>query len=391
MGLYRRAKVWFNYRLDRLIDHCSSILLDDGRAPGARRAARVIGDAAWLLRDLPRLPAYRLAGRACSLVFVGREHGLLELSQALFGGDEAGRQELNRVALWRLPAHARQWLNEGVDLVVCESSRIFPWHFEARFVFSVPIWVQQVLPIPDALEQLLTGYDRQGIRHNIARAQRDGFGYRFSRDEADFELFYHRMYLPFISARHGALAMITDYDRQKEHRFKRGGLLLITRQGEPVAGSLCYIDGETCYSLEGGVLDNDPDIIGRGINALHFWYTLQWAREQGAKVLNMGGSHAWTSNPAFGFKRRWRSEVTGLKEIRADWRFLAGDLSAAMRERLNAIGFISEIQDRHYLVQLHAGARAKEICRRELDEARKQGLAGVIAVSPGASLVSDCA
>ena len=388
-ALYRRIKTAINFLLDRAIDGCSSLLLiaKHSRAPIARsiirRIARRLGDIAWLLRDLPRLPAYRLTGPEWSLVFVGGEHGLLEVRNLIFEGQAASQETLGRVALWRLSAHTERWLAGGVDLIVCEISRAFPWRLKARLAFSIPTWVQQVIAIPTPPEKLLSGKHIHATRSRINRANKNGFGYRFTRSKEEFDRFYHRMYVPFIRGRHGSLAWQTSYDRHLNHWFRRGGLVLVTQNDQPVAGTLCYRAGETYYDVEGGVLDNDPHLIQQGMNALLFWYAVLWAHANGAKQFNMGYSRAWLSDGAFDFKQRWGARVVGPTAICAGWTFLAREMPAPLRARLNQIRFIAEIRDRFYSVLLEENAALDRV---RLDEetaaARESGLDGVVVVSP---------
>lgn len=395
--LYRRIKVALNYRLDRLIDLCSALgTKAESTHPLIARAilkrtARACGDVLWLLRDLPRLPAYRLIGREGRAVFVGSEQGWLEIRHAIFSDEEVERQELGRVALWSLNARAQRWLKAGDHLVVCELSGAYPWRLKARYTFRVPIWLQQIVGIPDPPEKLLAGARMKGIRNNITRARREGFDYRFTQSDADFDVFYHRMYVPFVNARHGARAMVTGYERQLKQRFKRGGLLLITRHGKPVAGSLCRMAGNTCYSVEGGVADNDPEIVQYGFNALNLWYAAHWGHARGARFLNMGGSHAWRSNPAFAFKARWGAWVAGLPEVHSYWTFLMEDLPEPLMDRLNRIGFIGKINEKYCAVTLSPDAQRldRPAQREAAAEAQRQGLAGIAIVTPGRITTCD--
>lgn len=80
--LYRRTKSGFNYVLDRVIDCCDALLVDEYRLPrpaaqnAAYRLARFVGELIWWLRDFPRISAYKLAGANWTVVFVGEHQGL---------------------------------------------------------------------------------------------------------------------------------------------------------------------------------------------------------------------------------------------------------------------------------------------------------------------------
>jgi hypothetical protein len=384
---YKWAKLRLNYCLDRIIDLCDLVLMDTYHLPWstgesvAKQIARYVGDISWLLRAFPRLPAYKLIGTDWTIIFVGTEASLKEIRALFF--EEARQQVLGRIALWKLSAQTQQWLAEGTDLVVCELGRIYPNRPKAPITFTVPIWIQQVLTIPEPLESLIAGRKRNHLRHRINRAQKAGFNYRFSQTKADFDLFYFHMYLPFVKSRHGNLALITPYQDQYRRWFTKGGLMLVTHHGKPVAGSSCYIAGNTCYTVEAGILEADSHLFQQGVNIFRIWSLIVWGHRQGAKTFDMGGTHAWHSNGSFASKQGWGAMVARRKRIFGTWTFLARNLSPALQERINRAGFISEIDGKFYSVLLStnptsiAEARAED----ELLTAKDQGLDGMAVIS----------
>ena len=391
--LCRLFKVRFNYWLDRVIEFCDMVLMDAYRLPWAswqriaRWVARYVGDVSWLLRAFPRLPACKLVGENWTVVFVGLEHSLREIERLLFE-QGASQQYLGRVALWKLGSQARQWFASGADLVVCELGRIHPRTPRATFTFSVPVWVQQVLTIPDPPEELLAGRSLEKIRRGIRRAQKAGYDYKFSCAQSDFDHFYYHMYLPFVEKRHGDLAMITPYQDQWRRWFTRGGLVLATLHDTPVAGMLCYIAHRTCFCVEGGIAEADPHLFEQGMNAVNIWYAISWAYSQGAKTFDLGGTHAWCSNGSFFFKRRWGARVVRRKRIYGKWVFLAQDLSPALRDHINRLGFISEADDGFYAVCLHTDSSpaAEADVDEQLLTVKGRGLEGLAVVSANSNL-----
>lgn len=381
--LYQRGKRSLNRALDRTIDAADAILM--GKANGPARFARFAGNAAWLLRDVPRLPAYRLAGENGTIVFVGSDHELLEARDLFFDRDQVEPESIGRTPIWKLTQAAQRWFAEGAALVICELSRIHPWRPKAALALTVPIWIRQIVPIPDRVEDLIAGRQLHSMRHRITRAERNGFGYRFTRERADFDHFYHEMYAPFIQARHNQLAMPTPYDDMWRREYSLGGLILATRRGEPVAGAICYMHDGACRTVEGGVLHADPQLYQQGINVLLDWYSIQWGHAQGAHVFDMGASRAWRSNRIFQYKSRWRTKVVRFSKIYSEWTLVAQQPSAAWLDRVNAIGFISEIDGKFYGVVIDSPVRpvAQADLDRELDTVRDQGLDGLAIVCAG--------
>jgi hypothetical protein len=388
LELYRRVKVWLNYRLDRIIDLCDLVLMDAYRLPWpaghsvAKHIARYVGDFSWLLRTFPRLPAYKLIGANWTIIFVGGDQGLLEICQ-LFFPEEITEQELGRIALWRLSAQTKQWLVEGNDLVVCELGRIHPALPKAPITFTVPIWIQQILTIPDPLETLISGKRFATKRHRLNKAQRAGFSFRFSQSKTDFDYFHHHMYLPYVKARHGHLALVAPHQDQWQRWFVRGGLVLVTQHDKPVAGVLCYIANDTCFDVERGVFEADPQLFKQGIDTVITWYAINWARDQGAKIHDMGGTHAWRSNGSFNTKRRWGARVVKRKRIHGAWTFLAQNLSPSLQTRINELGFISEIDGKFYgiLLSIDPTSITETDVDKKSSAMKRQGLGGLVVIS----------
>lgn len=388
--LYRRGKVWLNYLLDRVIDLCDLFLMDVYRLPWstaqntARRIARCVGDIACLLRSFPRLSAYRLEGPQFTIVFVGTDQGLLEIGHLFFPEEEIQPQEIGRIALWRLSRRARQLLSEGrADLVICELSRIHPRRPQAPISFTVPVWVQQSLTIPEPLKSLISGKRYATERHRLNKARHTGFGYTFSQSRTDFDHFHYHMYLPYVTTRHDGRALTARYEHQWRRWFVKGGVVLVTQYDKPVAGVLCYIVGDTCFDIERGVLEADPKLFRQGIETMITWYAIDWAHQHGAKTYNMGGSRGWRSSGSFNSKRRWGARVVRRRRIYRTWTFLGQELCSALQGQLDELGFISEIDGRFYGVMLSSvPASAAEIdVDRELSAARDQGLDGLVVIS----------
>ena len=386
--LYRYGKVRLDYLLDRIIDLSDMIFMDVYRLPWptaqnvVKKITRCVGDISWLLRAFPRLSAYKLAGTEWTIIFVGEDRDLLEMRH-LFFPEGVVQQELGRIALWKLSAQTQQWLAEGIDLVICELGRIHPSRPKAPITFTVPIWIQQVLVIPEPWESLISGKKFATERHRLNKARRTGFNYRLSQSKADFEHFCYHMYLPYVKARHGHLAIVRRYQDQWRRWCTRGGLVLVTQHDEPVAAVLCYMANDVCFDLNRGVLEADPQLFKLGIETMITWYAITWARGQGAKIYNMGATRARCSNGSFNTKRRWGAQVVRPEKIYGTWTFLAQNLSPSLQARLNELGFISEIDKKFYgiLLSIDPTSITETDVHKKSSAMKRQGLDGLVVIS----------
>ncbi len=391
----QRGKKPFNGLLTRGLDLSYRLLrVHEFRGPLQAKTigclARLLGDACCLLRDFPYLPAWELCGAEGKIVFTGTTNSLHEMQKLCFV-DGCEQRRLRGVEVWNLSARTRGWLSGGVDLVICELSRVHPLRPKALLSFSSPIWVDQVRSYPGGGKTLLAGKRARGTRKVINRFQRDGFSWRFSHSRADLDLFYHGMYLPFVAARHGERAWITSCEDQWNLSFatKKGGLVLVEHHGEPVAGGICRIVNDTCFGIEMGVLNADPELIRQGIILFLMWSVSEWGANQGAHYLNLGESRGWRSDGPFRTKAKWGTQVSQWLGIYRTLTFLAGDLPDPLRARLNQAGFLTEAGGAFYEVRVDGtgDALSGQELGMAIREAKNQGLEGLAIVSPQSGTV----
>jgi hypothetical protein len=341
-----------------------------------------IGDVAWLLFQFPALSAYKITGAKWTITFVGTRESSLKQVCHLFFEEEFDQEQLGEISLWKLSAQSQKWLSEDVDLVICELGRLYPYRPKAAINFTIPILINQIINIPEKVETILKGGKFKEIRRIVNKGKRLGFKYRFSQSLADFDNFYYNMYLPFIKSRHGDLATITPYEIQRRW-FNRGGVLLVTQHDKPIAGVLCCRGKDTYYSIELGILDACPKLFQLGTSSILKWHEITWAQDQGAKTFNMGSTSAWCSNPVFTFKRRWGARVVRRQRIYGTLTILGSRLSARLRNHLNRLEFITEVDGKFYRVLLASenSSGTETVVNKKLLAAKKEGLDGLLVLS----------
>lgn len=352
-GMFKAIKIKFNFWADRIIERCDLLLVDAYSLSNhfllIKPIAQWVGDICLLLKDFPRISAYRLTGNEWNIIYVGSEQNLKEMSHLLFL-DCYEQINQPRVCIWDLKRKTDQWLNQGIDLVILELSRAFPFSRNFPTIFSVPTWIQQVLPLPQSIDMIVCG--NHALRNKLNRAYREHFKAHFSCDKSDFDHFYYQMYLPFISKRHKDRALIASYEDQYKRWFKRGGLMIITHHDQPICGCLCYIGRDTCYSVEEGMSVEEQNPTYHGLNTFMFWEVLKWGRSQGAKVFDFGGTRPWVSDGCYIYKSRWGAKVVRKKRIIPVWWFAAKNLPASLREHINRIGFLGEEHNNFYRIEI---------------------------------------
>jgi hypothetical protein len=111
---------------------------------------------------------------------------------------------------------------------------------------------------------------------------------------------------------------------------------------------------------------------------------VEWGKAQNARFYNMGGTKAWRCVRSYQFKAKWRPQVTRRKWATQRLTIAADRLSPLLKEKINASGFICEVDDRCYGLLLDkTGSNLSESALAEMvASAQKDGLHGVCVLAP---------
>ena len=382
LNFLKKIKVRFNFLLDRGYEFCNDVLRGVYAIPDAwmlllRPLAAFFAHLFLLGTHFPRISSYKLSSPDWSILFLGSEQGLKEIAQ-LFTKGECSIEPQERVALWSQARFARNKLQTEADLVIVEHLS-FLSGFKSEIAFTTPQWIDMRLDIPQDLSQLVYGDHCRGIRLRINRGEKAGYKIRVSHAMEDLEFFYNRMYLPFIQYRHQHLSLVSTLEYFRK-ALKKGGLLLVTHQDQPLAGTVFEYNAKECSAVEAGVMDGDPVLWQQGINVNLTWGLIQWAHEKKIPVLDMGNSHSWTSNGSYKMKADWQARAAATARIFPAWTFLARSLNKEQTDRINRIGFVTKHKGKYFRLVIADPGEALEV---EIEKVKREGLSGIAVLKAG--------
>lgn len=390
-NFYQSFKVKVNAWMDRVILFCSKKMVQFNliRQPRLRRIVisffRWIGSLALFVKQFPRLEAYTCQHALGKFIFLGVEkiECVLFLRQIDHELNDVDLEPVGRVYLWALPKQVDRWLAEGVDAVVCDLSRTYPLAFKTNYQIKTPIIIEQVIYLPDSAEAFLSGSKFRELRRSIYQAQRSNITYRFSQEKSDFDNFHYHMYLPYIQKRHGDFADINNYEAQWKE-FQKGGLVMVCKDDQTIAGSLVQSAEDFAIGLEGGVLDVDPDLLPKKVYSLMFWACIEWALAKGAKRFDLGTTYASRNNGIFRFKKSFTARVESQPRfVFPNRMILMNHPSAGLVSALNETGWIYEKNGKHFGVILDESQDlAHDGYAKDLDRAVGDGLDGIVVLKP---------
>jgi GNAT acetyltransferase-like protein len=247
------------------------------------------------LRGRVRRRWVSLAGAETEVVEIGREKLIEPLCSRLFGALAAPVQERRRVA-WD-PAALSQ---EGAGPVIVEVHRWLAERFRRAGWIIIPHavrWYGELATLPPRRPSY-------GLRDNLRKLRKQGFGIEQAGDAADWEEFYREMVEPHALVRYGQWAGLPSARLLAKLR-RAGTLHIITRGRNRVAGMCTVPWGDTLWMALSGVRHGDGILLQQGAGFAAFALTIEWARAQGYRRLDAGRTPPFLNDGLHQFKRRW--------------------------------------------------------------------------------------
>jgi hypothetical protein len=197
------------------------------------------------------------------------------------------------------------------DVVVIGTSHLLIDRYKKSGFTCAPKSVRMLLPVcdgPDDMVEKLPGSAREDLRRNIRRMMTHDFSYEVTSDEAWFELFYHEMYKCYAETKFGDHARVCSYAMLKND-FRRGMGISISRDGDPVAGAVSYLEGATMVNHWRGILHGDQAAAREGAALALYYFRIHLAFTLGCKIADFGYNAPFVSDNVMAYKLKWGMEA----------------------------------------------------------------------------------
>jgi len=229
-------------------------------------------------------------------------------------------------------------------------------------------WQRALLDVSGSMDSI-AGRMRTLRKRDLSKAQKLGLEYCVSDDLADFELFYHKMYAPYIGERYVERAFIHSYEDLQKVFKKRGKLLCIKYQDDLVAAYFGTYRryGSSFSALLMGVHQDYTRLVERGVVTALYWYVTSWAHANELSNVDFGRVRARLNDGLFGFKRQMGVWFERDILTHTVWTFVYEALPLSLVRRLNELAFIAEVGKEYQCVILDGFAVVlsdKELARR---------------------------
>lgn len=270
------------------------ILLPLVRRP--RRIIRRLRPELWLVEGNEAT-----SGRPLSVLCAGVGSYLLELAF----GDSYRKRPAGRVWLWSLSRAVKE-KGRGSALALIGVRGPYLRLVNLANSFLIPHWVRGEVDIPLGPSVL----SNSSVKSDLRQIQKHQLHFSITKDPEHFHEFYHRMYVPYISAVHGQSAFIWPYEAKKSE-FGHCELLLVTKEGQSIAGILISYEKPTPRLWSLGVRDADRRHVKEGAVTALFYYSFMHLESHGYRVANVGLSRPFLDDGVLRYKKKWGVRIVG--------------------------------------------------------------------------------
>jgi len=241
-------------------------------------------------------------------VFDGRGNVLdKNYLRSLIFNENYDENYLGKVWIWSLFLFF--WRSrKNYDLIIVRTNMKICNLFKSKKRFVVPNWVGCEIDLDgDLLSQSIS---KKNFKSYIRLIKKSNFEYTISNDPLHFKSFYHNMYLPYLSNRHGYLGFKRRLEDMKRS-FENGELLLIKDGQEIIAGVIIEykIMKGIPEAMDLGILGGDFRYVKKGaLNAIYY-YTIEYLRKRNHKKFSLGGTRPFINDGLLKHKLYWGANI----------------------------------------------------------------------------------
>ncbi len=258
----------------------------------------------WV-KDLARLylPLYQYESDKMRIIYAGyssikKNH----FARLLLEGDYE-QNFLGRRPYMKIP---ELFKDRKTDIVVAEISRFAMEAFQRYKGFVLPELVIMRINIDRPMSEICDK-NRTDFPEVTRRIRKYSLTYELLAGKENFDYFVDKLYMPYITRRHGDEALIEDMNRLRE-LSPAPFLLAVRENGVIVAESLIRKSGEILYFMRLGLLDGNEEYLRHGTIGALYYFSILEGQKLGCRYLDVGGTRPFFTDGLTKYKLRLGAE-----------------------------------------------------------------------------------
>jgi hypothetical protein len=160
----------------------------------------------------------------------------------------------------------------------------------------LPVWATMRINIDRPTHEIFNkNRNVTNFKDVIRRIRKHNLTYEILSDQASFDFFKERFYMPFMTKRHGDEAFIEDLD-EMQNTFKNTSMMAIREDGEIVGMSFIRISNDILYLMRVGLIDGNQEYASHGVIGATYYFGILEGQRTGCKYLDLGGGRPFLTD-----------------------------------------------------------------------------------------------
>ena len=214
--------------------------------------------------------------------------------------------KLDRRPIWQLRQLAT--ITDS-DMIMVEAGKQIIRKLPRHKALVIPLRLYLLLDVRGSWAEVKQRFHKTVYRNELRLIQKNGYTHQISHNLADFDDFYHHMYVPTMADRHGNLN--TPLTRADLLTYLRYGFLFLIRakDNQPVAGGLCHTQEKVLTLIASGVLNADECLRKEGALGALRAMLLEHAAGSNFETCSFGECAPFLDDGIFQYKRKWGAQI----------------------------------------------------------------------------------
>ena len=194
------------------------------------------------------------------------------------------------------------------DLVILDHELLLSRLYQSPSWLVIPQWIRQKFYVPDSWEDVLAKFRKNTKKTDLRKVRKYRLSYRITRNKNDFDLFYEKLYKPYLEMRFEDEVIIEPKSKVLR-QCRKGELMQIIREGEVVAAVLLHkSEGRLAYVWV-GIPDHIDAEMSKGAFSALYYFTILYGFNTGCHEIDFLGTRPLLNDGLFQYKRKWGAVV----------------------------------------------------------------------------------
>jgi hypothetical protein len=200
-------------------------------------------------------------------------------------------------------------LSSEIDAVFIKTDKFYSIYFEKQGFTVIPEWISMTVDTSEDYKKIYKNFTKSA-KEDVRKVKKYGYTYEISGDYDKLKFFYDKMYLPYMNWRHREAAVLSNFHALRLLFETNGKLMMIKRDDEYVFGAMFSVIRDKVIAIYAGVIVEKAKLLKKGAGAASYYFLLQWAKENGIKLVDFGSCRPFLNTGVFQYKRKWGTTIS---------------------------------------------------------------------------------